>query len=143
LEGTDKAKYRLRGGTNQSIEVGQTGVSNSNSTITSRGAIRREHESISDSRVHPGLLSGTGPLGAGLARGRRLLPELCRKPPRKSAVALRTFHENVSETTRTLLDNAHCIGVAPRRDRGQRGTDAKGFLSCRQNRDVVWTNPAA
>src|SRR5205823_11806384 len=83
LEGTDKAKYRLRGGTNQSIEVGQTGVSNSNSTITSRGAIRREHESISDSRVHPGLLSGTGPLGAGLARGRRLLPELCRKPPRK------------------------------------------------------------
>src|SRR5438477_8704796 len=29
LEGPDKAKYQLRGGPNQSIEVGQTGVSNS------------------------------------------------------------------------------------------------------------------
>jgi lipid-binding SYLF domain-containing protein len=61
----------------------------------------------------------------------------------KSAVALQTFQENVSETTRTLLDNAHCIGVAPRRDPGQGGAGAKGFVSCRQNRDVAWSNPAA
>ena len=61
----------------------------------------------------------------------------------KAAVALRTFQENVSDPARTLLDNAHCIGVAPRRDRGQNAVDAKGFVSCRQNRDVAWTNPAA
>jgi lipid-binding SYLF domain-containing protein len=61
----------------------------------------------------------------------------------KSAAALRTFQENAYEPMRTLLDNAHCIGVAPRRDRGQSGADAKGFVSCRQNRNAAWTNPAA
>jgi lipid-binding SYLF domain-containing protein len=61
----------------------------------------------------------------------------------KSAAALRTFQENVSDAARMLLNDAHCIGVAPRRDRGQSAADTKGFVSCRQNRDAAWTNPAA
>src|SRR5579862_7121732 len=61
----------------------------------------------------------------------------------KSAVALRTFQENVSDPARMLLNNAHCLGIAPRHDRGQSAADAKGFVSCRQNRDAAWSIPAA
>jgi lipid-binding SYLF domain-containing protein len=61
----------------------------------------------------------------------------------KSAAALQTFRENASDPTRILLDNAQCIGVMPRRDRGESAVDAKGFVSCRQNAAEAWTNPAA
>ena len=42
LEGPDKAKYQLRGGPNQSIEVGQTGVSNSHRCENVLGTRNRE-----------------------------------------------------------------------------------------------------
>jgi lipid-binding SYLF domain-containing protein len=78
-------------------------------------------------------------LGASLVHGRvaaenRLV---------KSAAALQTFRENASDATRRLLDNAQCIAVTPRRDRGQSSADARGFVSCRQSRDEAWTHPAA
>jgi lipid-binding SYLF domain-containing protein len=56
---------------------------------------------------------------------------------------LQAFRSTASDPARKLLDRAGCIGVLPRRDPAQSGVDAKGFVSCRANRDGAWSNPAA
>jgi lipid-binding SYLF domain-containing protein len=60
----------------------------------------------------------------------------------KSAAVLQTFRKDASEPVRMLLDNALCIGVAPRRDSSQTAADAKGFVSCRASRTGSWSSPA-
>ena len=60
----------------------------------------------------------------------------------KSAAALEMFRENASDAERMLLDNALCIGVAPRRDSDETAADAKGFVSCRPNGTGSWSSPA-
>ncbi len=59
-----------------------------------------------------------------------------------SAAALETFRENASDAVRMLLENALCIGVAPRRDSSDTAPDAKGFVSCRSSRTGSWSSPA-
>jgi lipid-binding SYLF domain-containing protein len=56
---------------------------------------------------------------------------------------LQTFRGIASDPAQKLLDRALCISVLPRRDPGQSAVDAKGFVSCRANRDATWSNPAA
>jgi hypothetical protein len=60
----------------------------------------------------------------------------------KSTTALQTFEKNASAAVQVLLDNALCIGVAPRRDPDQTAADAKGFASCRPSRTGSWSSPA-
>lgn len=61
----------------------------------------------------------------------------------KSAAALEAFRKNASEAVQMLLDNALCIGVAPRRDSDETAADAKGFVSCRPSKSGPWSSPAA
>ena len=61
----------------------------------------------------------------------------------KSALALRTFREAATESTRTLLDHALCIIVAPRRDPDQGAANMNGFASCRPSLSGDWSDPAA
>ncbi len=60
----------------------------------------------------------------------------------KSSAALQTFRKNASDAVQMLLDNALCIGVAPRRDADQTAAGAKGFVSCRPSRTASWSSPA-
>jgi lipid-binding SYLF domain-containing protein len=60
----------------------------------------------------------------------------------QSSAALQTFRKNASDAVQMLLDNALCIGVAPRRDADQAAADAKGFVSCRSSRTGSWSRPA-
>jgi lipid-binding SYLF domain-containing protein len=60
----------------------------------------------------------------------------------KSAAAVQTFQKNASDPVRLLLDNALCIGVAPRRDADDTSAGAKGFISCRPSRAGSWSSPA-
>jgi lipid-binding SYLF domain-containing protein len=61
----------------------------------------------------------------------------------RSTVVLEQFREKATETTRTLLDAALCVGVAPRRPRTEVAEGGQGFVSCRANRTAAWSNPAA
>src|SRR4051812_40467784 len=70
-------------------------------------------------------------------------PEATAERLARSANVLEQFREKAPETTRTLLDAALCIGVAPRRPRDEAGVGAQGFMSCRANRTAPWSNPAA
>jgi lipid-binding SYLF domain-containing protein len=60
-----------------------------------------------------------------------------------AATALQTFRKDASEPVRMLLENALCIGVAPRRNSEETAADARGFVSCRPSGAASWSSPAA